>query len=401
MKKGIYILIACWALAQSPLPCFSQEREAAFEFYGDTIRFPLNMAGSLPLEQSFTATDIIGFIKNMEAAGYESLVRSLLQYKQERQADDWLYYQLIRKAAQFFSPKGENYIRYTLYKWYLLTRSGYDALLTMSGNKLLFYVRSEDNIYNIPYRMKEGKKYVCLNFHDYTNLDLDREHFSEVSLPAAGAYGAFSYKVTKLPDFNSGDYLEKNIAFSYNEQEYHFRIRLNPQVGNIFRNYPVADYEAHFNMPLSNDTYRSLIPSLKKYIRDMKPKQGVDFLMHFTRYAFLFKPDIENFGQEKRLSPEQTLLYDYSDCEDRAALFFFLVKELYNLPMIVLTYPRHVSIAVQFEKPYGKTIDYKGNKYSVCEPSPQRVDLRIGQMLPELKDVSYEVAYAYAPAGHK
>ncbi|WP_315820150.1 hypothetical protein [Paraflavitalea speifideaquila] len=104
----------------------------------------------------------------------------------------------------------------------------------------------------------------------------------------------------------------------------------------------------------------------------MSTKNGVDYLMRFTRYAFLFETDSKNFGTEKRLSPEQTLFYEQSDCEDRVALFFYLVKEIYNLPMIVLAYPKHVTIAVQFDKPRGKSIVYNGNKYSICEPTPQK-----------------------------
>ena len=152
-----------------------------------------------------------------------------------------------------------------------------------------------------------------------------------------------------------------------------------------------------FNIPLSKTTYESLIPVLRQQVKDLKPKVGVEFLMHFIRYAFLFKPDREMFGGEKRLTPEQTLLSDANDCEDRAALFFFLVKELYNLPMLVLTYPQHVTVAVQLDKPYGKTFNYNGQQYSICEPSPQRYDLRIGQTLPELKKQSFEIAYVYKP----
>jgi hypothetical protein len=172
---------------------------------------------------------------------------------------------------------------------------------------------------------------------------------------------------------------------------------LNPHVKNIFTNYPASDYEAHFNMPLSSDTYNSLVPALRKAVRGLNTRNGVDFLMHFTRYAFLFKPDQESFGSEKRLSPEQTLLYDYSDCEDRSALFFFLVKEIYALPMIVLTYPEHVTVAVKFDKAFGKTIDFNGIKYSICEPSPQKTDLAIGQVSPELSDMPYQVIYVYSP----
>jgi hypothetical protein len=129
----------------------------------------------------------------------------------------------------------------------------------------------------------------------------------------------------------------------------------------------------------------------------MNVKNGIDYLMRFTRYAFIYEKDSEHFGKEKRLSPEETLLYEQSDCEDRAALFFYLVKEIYDLPMIVLAYPTHVTVAVQFDKAVGHPIIYNGNKYYVCEPTPQKTDLRIGESIPSLNKVSYEVAYAYTP----
>jgi hypothetical protein len=159
----------------------------------------------------------------------------------------------------------------------------------------------------------------------------------------------------------------------------------------------VVDYASYFNIPLSKETYSSLIPGLKKSVKDMKQKKGVDYLMNFTRHAFLYEDDLNNFGKEKRMSPEQTLLNKYSDCDDRAALFFYLVKEVYNLPMIAVLYPTHVTIAVKFDKPTGHTIEYKGQLYSVCEPTPQDQDLRIGQVSPSLKHMAYSIAYEYNP----
>ena len=267
---------------------------------------------------------------------------------------------------------------------------------------MLFYVQCDENIYDIPSHTKNGKQYVCLNYHDYgSSIDFTANHFAEVKLDVATAQNSFSYKITKLPEFRPGDYLEKEVGFTYNENEYHFKVKLNPQVKTIFANYPVVDYAAYFNMPLSKETYRSLIPALKKNLKGMSTKSGVDYLMRFTRDAFSFEPDSEVFGKEKRLSPEQTLLYQYSDCEDRAALFFCLVKEIYNLPMIVLTYPKHVTIAVKFDKPIGQSIVYNGSKYSICEPTPQKKDLTIGELSPELRNSSYEIAYAYSPQTHQ
>jgi hypothetical protein len=123
----------------------------------------------------------------------------------------------------------------------------------------------------------------------------------------------------------------------------------------------------------------------------------VDYLMKFTRYAFLYQSDEDNFGKEKRLSPEETLFSKYSDCDDRAALFFYLVKEIYNVPMIALLYPTHITMAVQFDKPVGDPIVYNGKVYSICEATPQKEELSIGKMSATMKLLKYQVVYSYQP----
>ncbi len=396
MRTPITILIYLFLLCALTQNTRAQSITTSVDFFGVSIQLPAyykTAAYNGPLTES----TVKAYITAMDAASLQPYLTALLQYKDQYHPDDWLYYQLVRKVAQYLSPKGENYHRYTFYKWWFLTRSGYGAKLLISGNYLLFYVQSDEAIYNIPYRIEEGKQYVCLNYHDYGTIDFEKQHFADVTPFTNGASKSFSYKVNRIPDFKPSDYAEKEVQFSHGMNQFSFRIKVNPQVKTLFTNYPVVDYNLQFNMPLSKTTYESLIPSLKKELKGLKQKDGVEFLMRFTRYAFLFKPDAEAFGGEKRLSPEQTLLYDYSDCEDRAALFFYLVKEIYNLPMLVLTYPQHVTVAVQFDKTYGKTVEYNGFRYSICEPSPQKIDLRVGQLLPELRNQTYQIAYAYKP----
>jgi hypothetical protein len=376
----------------------AQERVyASLDFYGDTIQFDYSKQAIVDYNSALSASSISAFHNQIKEADLSSILKGLADYKSQHKPDDWLFYQLIRRVAQHLSPKADNYHRYTLYKWFLLKYSGYDAILAISDHKILFYVQSDENIYNIPFRVKSGKQYVCLNYHDYGQIDFEKESFTEVTMQAPGVQRAFSYKLTRLPDFKSVEYLEKEVQFRYNESEYQFKLKLNPHVKSIFNNYPATDYAAYFDAPLSTETYSSLIPLLKKHVKKMSTRNGVDFLMRFTRYAFLFQPDTEVYGQEKRFLPEQTLLSEASDCEDRAALFFYLVKEVYNLSMIVLAYPEHVTIAVKFEKPIGHSIVYNGSKYSVCDPTPQKYDLRIGQLMPELRNRSYEIAYVYTP----
>ena len=65
--------------------------------------------------------------------------------------------------------------------------------------------------------------------------------------------------------------------------------------------------------------------------------------------------------------------------------------------MEVVLYPEHVTIAVKFDKPSGKSIIYKNNKYSVCDPTPQLEDLEIGELSSKLRNIPYEIAYEYNP----
>lgn len=372
-------------------------RKIDFTFFGDTISAALPGWTVTGFNGPLSDETIRSFYDSANVQHYQPLVEALLACKEKNQLNDWLYYQLIRKMAQQISPKTENYNRYTLYKWFLLNKSGYDAALAIRKDLLLFYVQSDDNIYDIPYYMKNNKQYVCLNYHDFGTIDFGASEPNGVAVTIEEGKKAFSYKITHMPDFTDADYAEKDIQFDYKNKNYQFRIQVNSQVQSLFANYPVVDYESYFNIPLSKKTYNSLIPELKATLKNMNQRKGVDYLMRFTRNAFPYENDQENFGKEKHLSPEQTLLTQYSDCDDRAALFFCLVKEIYNLPMIVLLYPHHVTIAVRFDKPTGPFILYKNKEYAVCEPTPQLQDLAVGELSPKLRDVPYQVAYAYEP----
>ncbi|MFD2582059.1 hypothetical protein ACFSR6_06140 [Pedobacter vanadiisoli] len=369
----------------------------SFDFYDGTFNFSIDSSIVFQTSQKATASETAKFYSYVSAGHYAPLIAALKKYQEKYSLNDWIYYQLIRRTAEEISPKANNYFLYTLYKWFLLSKCGYDARLAVGNDQVIFYVRNDEDISDIPFFMIEDKKFVCLNYHDYGKLFKQANTYKPVKILIPEAKNSFSYKVTRMPDFKPENYQEKDIQFSYHQKVHHFKLKVNEDVQTIFKNYPIVDFESYFNIPLSRETYSSLIPTLKENLKHMDQKKGVDYLMRFTRYGFLYEDDSENFGKEKRFSPEQTLLSTYSDCDDRAALFFYLVKEIYNLPMVALLYPKHLTIAVQFDKPIGEAVTYKGKKYSYCEPTPQAQNLKIGQIATNLKHLKYEVVYAYEP----
>lgn len=370
----------------------------AVDFYEHTFNFTADETLNVKFGKDLNKGSIVSFYDEINRGNHQSLINALLKYRADYKLNDWLYYQLIRKTAEQLSPKRVDYNRYTLYKWFLMVKSGYDAKLAIGNNQLIFYVFNDEDISDIPSFTVENKKYMCLNYHDFGKLFNRESVYIPVKIAIPEASQSFSYKVTRLPDFKPENYSEKQIEFSYKQKSYHFKIKISDEIEGIFANYPVVDFETYFNIPLSRETYQSFIPTLKENLKKMNTKNGVDYLMRFTRYAFLYEDDEVNFGKEKRLSPEQTLLTKASDCDDRAALFFYLVKEIYNLPMIAILYPTHLTMAVEFEKPVGDVVFYQGKSYSVCEPTPQKEKLKLGQLSAEFKNIPYQIVYAYAPS---
>ncbi len=352
---------------------------------------PAHFSGSLQENQINT------YAKEIDSERMKSISLCLKKIKDNHSINDWLFYQLIRRTAEHCISKKEDYVGYTIYKWYLLKSCGYEPLISISSDKILLYVKSNDAIYNMPLKNLNNNQYVCLNYHDYNfDIALDKEKFNNlVEINQEGEN--FSFNINKIPSIDKQAYESRKIYFTYKQKEEQIDLLVNPELKGYFKNYPVTDYQNQFNIPLSKVTYQSLISALRQKVNKLTVKDGVEYLMYFTRNGFEFENDTKTFGREKRLSPEETLLSEKSDCEDRSALLYFLIKEIYNLPMIVISYPEHVTIAVKLDKPFKHQIMYNGESYTICEPTPQKKDLGIGMTPKEFEKKSFEISYAYNP----
>ncbi len=367
-------------------------------YFGDTITIQTELEYFDDVQKNITEKEVLAFFAYTNNQKFQPVIDSLLHYKNKFALNDWLYYQPIRRTAEAICPKKNNFEYYTLYKWFLLVKSGYNAQLAFINKKLLLYVQSNDNVYDLPLFVINEKQYVCLNIHDFEKINFKENELKRVNIDVQTATKPFSYKIDYIPEFKEKYIKEKEVFFTYHRRMNTFKIAIDAQMEILFNNYPQVDFDYYFNIPLSRKTYNSLIPRLKNKVKKKSQKAGVAYLMNFTRNAFLYETDEENFGVEKRLSPEQTLMNKYSDCDDRVALFYYLVKEIYDLPMILLLYPTHVTIAVALQKPLGTPISYKGILFTLCEPTPQKDDLPIGEMMESYKNIEFKIVYEYFPS---
>lgn len=368
-----------------------------FQFIGQRISIPAYPAGASNLRSS--DEDPLRSLDHWMEEHLPGILPEMNAIRERQQLCDWFYYQLIRRVADQIIPKAVDYRGYTMAKWHLLRASGFDPLVVLESSRIWLYIQTEDTLYNLPGRIIDGRQYICINAHDYGFDERRSPDQRSISADEKTSTRPFSFSIDRLPEFPEDAYRRKAFVFNVGHRREQLDVALNTALPALLRNYPVTDYRHHFNIPLSRETQASLVSQLRRKLDRMDTPQGIEYLLQFTRHAFPFATDTEVFGREKRLSPEETLLYETSDCEDRAALFFYLVREIYDLPMVVLTFPNHVSVAVDLKQNRGQVVRHEGREYTLCEPTPQRRDLKPGESLKGLHDGPFKVSYAYRPAG--
>src|SRR5690349_20456656 len=141
MVRKILILFFYASLSIAPTILYSQAKalHLHFSFFDDTIDINTDSTVAVNFTSPLSQEAIESFYIMMNASTYQPIIDALLAYKKKNNLSDWLYYQLIRRTAQQIAPKAANYPRYTLYKWFFLAKSGYDATLGISEHEILFY----------------------------------------------------------------------------------------------------------------------------------------------------------------------------------------------------------------------------------------------------------------------
>ena len=87
---------------------------------------------------------------------------------------------------------------------------------------------------------------------------------------------------------------------------------------------------------VSDEVASSILPPLQDAIQGKTETDAANILLNFVQTAFLYQTDHEQFGYEKPFFVEETFYYPYCDCEDRAVLYAYLVKELLGLDIVLL-----------------------------------------------------------------
>ncbi len=357
------------------------------DFYSEQLPIPYKAEMVIDCPDYVVPRQMTNYFHRMESVPYQSLFNYLLEQKEQLELNDWLFYELLKQSVDFiYADKNE--LQRTLTCWFFLSKAGYDTKITYRENNAFLHVYSQYNIYEMPMIQIGGK-----NYYNLTCYKKDYQAGGVLNLleffPNPNG-NSFSFDLATFPRLKP-NLFTRELSFSWRDHQFDLTVTVDQTIGQIMKDYPVIDEFKYLEVPFSSTLYHSLLPQMEQILEGKSTQQALEILAAFTRSAFNYKEDHENFGQSKPMIADEVLQYEFSDCEDRAALYYALVQQLLDLPMLVIAYPDHLSIAVSVDQSIGDPIDYNGRKYYICDPTGPANSVAIGTAPAEYKDQPFEI----------
>lgn len=311
---------------------------------------------------------------------YKPLLADCAQIRKDLRLNDWGVFTLVRQVADTYCGTANESI---VMQQFLLNEMGYKARMARKAteDKMMLFVATDCSIYAHPY--------ITLNGQNYYNLSGNNEQcqFYMCQKDSPKAKNSVGMQLKEAPLF-------PGTVVSSTHQAKGSAARVTVDVPkalmDFYKDYPQCDYSVYFNAPVNAAMENRILSSLAPLVQGRNEADAANILINFVQTAFQYQTDGQQFGYEKPFFVEELFYYPYSDCEDRAMLFSYLVRKLLGLDVVLLDYPEHIATAVRFNgNVFGDYLMVNGRKYIVCDPT--YIGASIGMTMPRYKTVSAKV----------
>ena len=350
------------------------QNDLVFNFFGIDVGFAIDESIKKAKFYPHSQVGVSNFFTTAAQSQHEHLLKSIQTYSQNLELNDWGVY-LLTKELSLRVYKGEDEAK--LLTWFLLSKLGYNVKVGIANGHVEVLHHSKKIIYATPSYTFDGEKFYLLA--DYAKKNLKKIHSYKQDYP--NATKPLDLALGTLPKIGQSS-KEKELKFSQKSKEYRVSFTYNQHLIDFMASYPQADYDTFFNAPLEHQTYDTVAKGLKAHIDGKQASEALNFILHFVQSAFIYERDDEQFGREKVMFAQETLVYDKSDCEDRAVLYAYLVKKLLKIGVIGIKYSDHMATAL-YIPPMGDTLNLANRKFVVADPT--YVNANIGQSMPKYK----------------
>ena len=383
---------------EKPIPDARKKGKTTnFTFFDASLMIHYDEALKAPLGSEMDKETISAFWEALSRSNYDDCITQAQYYRKQMKLNDWGYCLLLHKIGEriYQGKRNPTY----LFVWFMLSKSDYMAKIgynqdKVSIRKLLnprvyLLLPSANTLYGASYFTygDDSNRFYVVSLDSKSKPDIETLYTYDGKYP--GADTLIDLTIDSSP--NIGNMVaNKTLKFNYKGKDYVLPVKFDKNAVDFFFDYPQTNLEVYFDAPLSPEASLSLLTELKPIIEGKSEVEAVNILLRFVQTAFAYMVDEEQFGREKFLFPEESLFYNYSDCEDRSVLFAYLVRKLIGLEVIGLDFPGHVATGVKFNTDVtGDYVTYQNQKYIICDPT--YINANLGMSMPQFKNATLKV----------
>ena len=268
---------------------------------------------------------------------------------------------------------------------YVLAQCGYDVKIARKNSDLFLLLAIKDTVYKKNYLTIGNKRYYIIEEYGGKGSYYTFTHdFSPMSQSCSMQ---ISERI-QLNDFAKES--KEKIFASKKYPDLAIKASVDINLMKLYNDYPMMDWQLYAKTPMSISLENKLLPTLRQMTDGKSKEEATGIILNLVQTAFEYKTDEEQFGYERPLFVDELFYYNYSDCEDRAILFSYLVRKVLNLDVVLLYYPNHLTTAVKLPSyNKGDYVSLNGQRYTVCDPT--YINAGIGEAMPQFKNVKAKV----------
>jgi len=352
---------------------------------GDNCRFHLS---------GVSENEVADILSEFQKPQYDNLLYDCLEERKAHNFSDWAYYQMLLALTNKFYGTHTN--EATMALGFLYSQSGYKMRYARKDATLYMLVASQYNMFGKSYFYVDGDWYYLLeDLKEGDKLNICKAKFPKES--------ALSLQMNTLQSFTNSPVNERTIT-SLRNPDFSFTIKSNKNSIDFYNTYPCSYTDNNFmtrwanyaNTPLEKWLTDQLYPPMREKLKGLSPLDAVQQLDWWVQGktdinhtnpnqgCFLYAYDEPIWGYDRNFFGEESIFYPYNDCEDRSILLSHLVRDLVGLDVVLVYYPGHLAMAVNFPTDVpGDNIVYNGRKFTICDPTYIGSD--VGETMPTMK----------------
>ena len=350
------------------------KKDINFNFYGTQLGFTIpkgiKNANFYPQNQK----GITNFFSSAASSDYDELISDIAKVSKSMNLNDWGTYLLVLDVSNKVFRGSDNS---KLLSWFIFNKLGYAVKVGLASKHIILMHYSKKVIYSTPNYSFDKKKFYVLSH--YAKGSVGRLLSYKQDYP--GSTKPLDLSLNTLP-FLESNMKSKTLSFNEYGKIYKIPYSYNKNLIDFMNTYPQADYETFFNAPIDSRTYKSIATALKKYIDGKQAGDAMNFVLHFVQKSFKYSKDNAQFNREKVMFAQETLYFNKSDCEDRAVLFAYLIKELFGITVMGVHYKGHMATAL-YAPMKGDYVKAGSRRFVVADPT--YINSNIGQSMPQYK----------------